>query len=152
MRVKVLDTKIAGSTLAFSPVPAHELRHREGVLELQHRDNESIAIDDLKLASVFCEIGHEDQRTSLMLFFRGRRRPFLVELDGLAVDDQPTGSTPDGLRSLLRQWLGQNRSLAIDRATYEFLGGATPRDLDRDVVALATALGAALGRAEAPAR
>lgn len=149
MRVKVLDPAPAGSTLAFSPIPAPFLELSTQGLTLG-LDFDLIGYPRILLVAAFRELEEPPGDCNLLLFVDDRRRPFLVAGSTLRIVDgageSGASTTAERLRQAIRHLLACNPRIAIDRATFELLSGAPPRTLDRDVVALSSALGSALAR------
>lgn len=148
MRVKVLDPAPAGTTLAYSPLPAPllALTHHGVSLGL---DLGVVDYSRIRLVAGFEESAESAKtgRAAMLLFLDDRRRPISVDSEGI---QNAEGQGPARLRDTIRRLLARNPRIALDDATFRFLCGDPLRRLDRDVVAVASAIGTALARAAMP--
>lgn len=148
----IISPAVGHGSVAFSPMKCSTLTGFDGGVNLNRHDIGELFFESLRLFSVFGTREQGLSRHMVMVFLKGKRRPFIIPANGIRYADFPgvrAGSVLASLRNFVAFLCNNSPGLMLDSATFEFAGGREPAFYEgKDETALSTALGKELMQGE----
>lgn len=145
---RVVNIKLGGTQVIYSPLPATSLASSPGGIDLLQQDTGPLQFEDVLMACAYKALGWSDEKLFLVLFTTRGKRPYLIEADKIFYAEFPEVSGLDlssSLRSFVRMLATKNPSIVLDTRTRGFVvDGAEPMILENEPLVLTTALARAL--------
>lgn len=147
---RVVDIKLGGTQITYSPLTATSLAASPGGIDLLQQDIGPLHFEDILMLAVFKSMSWSEEKLNLVIFTTRGKRPYIIEADKIFYAEFPEVSGFDvaaSLRSFIKMVLGKNPSLVLDSNTKSFaLDGADAKIMDKEPLVFTTALARALSK------
>ena len=143
----VTPKKVQGS-IVFQPKTIPRITNMEGGISFGRKDMEKVSFSEIVLFSVFID-KKQNNLLQLLLFIKGKKRPFLVDATRIMYPDFPgvkNNLAPSSLRNFIKFLFEKNPEIIVDCPTYEFMGGSDPQKIEKDPLPMVTGLALELER------